>query len=395
MGMKYSPFILLCCTGLFAIFSSTISKSPVLPIFTAYLGADPSGVGFIASVSAFTGVVMSIPAGILADRLGKRRMLVFSAIIFSTAPFLYLFVTNIWQLALIRLYHGLATAIFIPVSMALVSDIFKKERGEKMGWFSTSTLLGRFLAPLVGGSIIGALVYNPGISFKVIYFVCGIAGIITLLLSFKIPDTAVIKKEAKSWKETFIVFRAVVSNRGIVITSAVEAAILFAYGTFETFLPLYSLKIGLSAYEVGIFLSSQVITLAIMKPLMGKYSDRHGREQQIFFGALTGSLCIGSFSLFNSFIPLLFLSILFGFSLSVVTSATSASIADLSVAEGRGSAMGILGSIMDIGHTTGPLVSGIIATYFGISKSFIGASLVLVVAAFIFWRSRIKMINYK
>ena len=391
----YSPFILLCCTGLFAIFSSTISKSPVLPIFTAYLGADPSGVGFIASISAFTGVVMSIPAGIFADRLGKKRMLVFSAIIFSTAPFLYLFVTNIWQLALIRLYHGLATAIFIPVSMALVSDIFKKERGEKIGWFSTSTLAGRFLAPLVGGSIIGALVFNPGISYKVIYLVCGIAGIITLLLSFKIPDTAEIKEEAKSWQETFRVFRTVVSNRGIVITSAVEAAILFAYGTFETFLPLYSLKIGLSAYEVGIFLASQVITLAIMKPVMGKFSDRHGREQQIFFGALTGSLCIGSFSLFNSFIPLLFLSILFGFSLSVVTSATSASIADLSVAEGRGSAMGILGSIMDIGHTTGPLVSGIIATYFGISKSFIGASLVLVVAAFIFWRSRIKMINYK
>ena len=390
MGMKYSPFILLCCTGLFAIFSSTISKSPVLPIFTAYLGADPSGVGFIASVSAFTGVVMSIPAGILADRLGKRRMLVFSAIIFSTAPFLYLFVTNIWQLALIRLYHGLATAIFIPVSMALVSDIFKKERGEKIGWFSTSTLAGRFLAPLVGGSIIGALVFNPGISFKVIYLVCGIAGIITLLLSFKIPDTAEIKKETRSWQETFRVFRTVISNRGIVITSAVEAAILFAYGTFETFLPLYSLKMGLSAYEVGIFLSSQVITLAIMKPLMGKFSDRHGREQQIFFGALTGSLCIGSFSLFNSFIPLLFLSILFGFSLSVVTSATSAFIADLSVAEGRGSAMGILGSIMDIGHTTGPLVSGIIAAFFGISKSFIGASLVLVVAAFIFLKKQYK-----
>ena len=49
--------------------------------------------------------------------------------------------------------------------------------------------------------------------------------------------------------------------------------------------------------------------------------------------------------------------------------------------------MGVLGSIMDIGHTTGPLVSGIIATYSGIAKSFIGASLVLVLAACIFWMS--------
>jgi MFS family permease len=379
-----SPFVILCITGVFAIFSSTISKSPVLPIFTAHLGADPTGIGLIASVSAFTGVVTSIPAGIFADRLGKRRMLVFSAIVFSTAPFLYLFVTNIWQLAVIRLYHGLATAIFIPVAMALVSGLFQKDRGEKLGWFSTATLAGRFMAPIAGGSIIGALVFNPGLSYKVVYLICGAAGVITLLLAFKIPATTGRKKEAQSWEETLKVYKSVISNRGILITSAVEASILFAYGTFETFLPLYSLKAGLSAYEVGIFLSSQVITLALMKPMMGKFSDRHGRKPQIFFGALIGSLCIGGFSLFRSFLPLLVLSILFGFSLSVVTSATSAFIADLSKSEGRGSAMGILGSIMDIGHTTGPLISGIVATYFGLSKSFMSASLVLGFVAFIF-----------
>ena len=385
--MNLSPFVILCVTGVFAIFSSTISKSPVLPIFTAHLGADPTGIGLIASVSAFTGVVTSIPAGIFADRLGKRRMLVFSAIVFSTAPFLYLFVTNIWQLAVIRLYHGLATAIFIPVAMALVSELYQKDRGEKMGWFSTSTLVGRFVAPVVGGGIIGMLVFNPGLSYKVVYLICGAAGVITLLLAFKIPAITERKKEAQSWGETLKVFRTVISNRGIIITSAVEASILFAYGTFETFLPLYSLKAGLSAYEVGIFLSSQVITLALMKPVMGRFSDRHGRKPQIFFGALIGSLCIGGFSLFRSFMPLLVLSILFGFSLSVVTSATSAFIADLSKAEGRGSAMGILGSIMDIGHTTGPLISGIVATYFSLSKSFMSASLVLMLAAFIFWAS--------
>jgi len=382
--MNLSPFVILCTTGLFAIFSSTISKSPVLPIFTAHLGAGPTGVGFIASVSAFTGVVTSIPAGIFADRFGKRRMLVFSAIVFSTAPFLYLFVTNIWQLALVRLYHGLATAIFIPVAMAFVSELFQKDRGERLGWFSTSTLGGRFMAPIVGGSIIGALVFNPVFSYKVVYLVCGAAGVVTLLLTLKIPEKTERKKEAQSWQETFGVFRTVISNRGITVTAAVEASILFAYGTFETFLPLYSLKAGLTAYDVGIFLSSQVITLALMKPLMGKFSDKHGRKPQIFLGALIGSICIGSFSLFSAFIPLLVLSIFFGFSLSVVTSATSALIADLSKAEGRGSAMGILGSVMDIGHTTGPLISGIVATYLGLSKSFLGASLVLALAALIF-----------
>lgn len=382
--MKFSPFLLLCTTGLFAIFSSTISKSPVLPLFATYLGAGPSVVGMVAAVSAFTGIVASIPAGVLSDRLGKKRMLLLSAFVFATAPFLYLLITEIWQLAVIRFYHGLATAIFIPVAMALIINLFHSERGERIGWFSTSTLIGRFMAPVVGGIIIGAMALNPDIGYKVVYLVCGAAGILVLFLALKIPNPDGKIKNNQKWEETLKTLRTVISNKGILLTSAVEAAILFAYGTFETFLPLYSIKIGLSAYEIGIFLSAQVITLAFTKPVMGRFSDKHGRKPQIFAGAIIGAACIGSFSLFTSFVPLLFLSILFGLALSIVTSATSALIADLSRKETHGSAMGTLGSVMDIGHTTGPLVSGFIAAYFSIALSFIGAALILLIFAFAF-----------
>ena len=253
-----------------------------------------------------------------------------------------------------------------------------------MGWFSTSTLIGRFMAPVVGGIIIGAMALNPDIGYKIVYLVCGAAGILVLFLALKIPNPDGEIKNNQKWEETLKTLRTVISNKGILLTSAVEAAILFAYGTFETFLPLYSLKIGLSAYEIGIFLSAQVITLAFTKPVMGRFSDKHERKPQIFAGAIIGAVCIGSFSLFTSFVPLLFLSILFGLALSIVTSATSALIADLSRKETHGSAMGTLGSVMDIGHTTGPLVSGFIAAYFSIALSFIGASVILLSFAFIF-----------
>ena len=380
--MKFtSPFKLLCGTGLFALFSSTISKSPVLPLFATSLGADPAGVGLVASVSAFTGVVASIPAGILSDRWGRRRMLLASSFVFATAPFLYLLVTDIWQLAAVRFYHGLATAIFVPIGMALVSDLFHQERGEKMGWFSTSTLLGRFIAPLAGGGIIGALAGDPAFSYHIVYLVCGAAGVVVFVLAFRIPEASSLRNNGRHWKDTLSIFRSVISDRAIVITALVEAAILFAYGTFETFLPLYALQSGLSAYQIGIFLSSQVVTLALTKPFMGKLSDRHGRRPQIVAGALIGALSIAGFALFSTFLPLFGFSIIFGLSMSVVTSATAAHIADLSRAEGRGSAMGVLGSVMDIGHTTGPIASGIIAASFGFGASFIGAGTVLLLAS--------------
>ncbi len=379
-----NPFLMLCGTGFFAIFSTTLSKSPVLPLFTSYLGADPSGVGMVAAVSSFAGIVASVPAGMLSDRWGRRRMLLLSSVIFATAPLLYLLVSTVWQLAVVRLYHGLATAVFVPVAMALVSDLFQKNRGEKIGWFSTSTLLGRFIAPVAGGSILGALVMNPGISFYTVYLVCGAAGAVVVFLSLRIPAGRPEQQNAPAWRDTLSAFRSVVSNRAILVTAAVEAAILFAYGTFETFLPLSAIRNGLTAYEVGVFLSSQVIVLALSKPIMGKFSDRHGRKSQIIIGTIVGALSIAAFSLVRDFLPLIGISILFGFSQSVVTSATAAYIADLSKGETRGSAMGLLGSIMDIGHTTGPLISGILAAWLGFGASFIGAGIVLCLAVVIF-----------
>ncbi|MBI5075822.1 MAG: MFS transporter [Nitrospirae bacterium] len=379
-----TPFFILCITGFLAIFSSTISKSPVLPLFATHLGAGPSGVGMVAAVSAFTGIIASIPAGMLSDRWGRKRMLVISSVVFGTAPFLYLFVTTIWQLAIVRFYHGFATALFIPVSMALISDMFSNKRGERLGWFSTSTLLGRFGAPIAGGTLLGVFAGDPDVSFRAVYLVCGAAGALTLLLSFRIPATHEKSRTQQSWTETLLAFRSVVSHRAILITALVEAAILFAYGTFETFIPLYAREHGISTYEIGIFLSSQVITLAITKPVMGRFSDRHGRRPQIIAGALLGALSIAAFSLASSFLPMLAFSILFGLSLSVVTSATSAYIADLSRKETHGSAMGLLGSVMDIGHTTGPLAAGIVASSFGYRISFVSASVVLILASSLF-----------
>ncbi|MBI5523492.1 MAG: MFS transporter [Desulfarculus sp.] len=382
--MNLSPFLLLCGAGLLAIFSSTISKSPVLPLFATHLGADPAGVGLVAAVSAFSGVAISLPAGLLSDRLGRRRMLLFSALVFASAPFLYLAVTQIWQLMLVRLYHGLATAIFIPVAMALVADLHEGARGEKIGWFSTATLLGRFVAPISGGAILAALATDPGAGFNAVYLVCGLAGVLTLLLAWRLPRAGQRHAAAQSWPDTWAAFRLVMANRVIVITSLAEAAVLFAYGTFEVFLPLYAIGLGLGPGEVGVFLSAQVITLALSKPLLGRFSDRHGRPPQVFAGLLLGAACLGLYPWLQSFWGLLAMSVMFGLSLSVVTSASAAFIADQCHGKGRGSAMGLLGSIMDLGHTSGPLLGGIAAVWLGLSTAFWLAALVMALMALVF-----------
>lgn len=392
--MTVSPFKLLCGVGLLAIFSSTISKSPALPLFVSHLGGGPAAVGLIASISAGTGILFSFPAGILSDRIGRKRMLLFSAMVFATAPFPYLLVREIWQLALVRFYHGLATAIFVPVAMAMVSDLFQKGRGEKMGWFSTATLLGRFMAPVLGGAILsfyanGQASNVSGVGFHTLYLVCGFSGLAVFFSAFFLPDiNQQGQKEHESRQHWHEGIKDLLKNQGIMLTCAVEAAILFAYGTFETFLPAHALMAGLNPYQIGLCLSSQIITIAMAKPIMGRFSDRHGRPPQILIGAVAAGVCIALFSIAGSFVALLVLSIVLGLTISVVTSASAAHIADLSKDGAQGSAMGILGSIMDMGHSLGPLLGGLLAASLGLPASFLGACAVLATAGLLFFISQ-------
>lgn len=382
--MRPTPFNLLCGAGLLGIFSSTISKSPVLPLLAAHLGADPAGVGLVASVSAFTGVLMSLPAGILSDRLGRRRLLLLASLVFASAPFLYLMVDSLAGLILVRLYHGLATAVFVPVAMALVADLYPAQRGEKLGWFSTATLLGRFLAPLAGGTLLSLWAASPEAGFRAVYLVCGLAGVTVLLLASPLPRPAPREALTRQPLQIRAALRDLLADRRLLATCLAEAGVLFAYGVFEVFLPLQGIGHGLTAWQVGACLSSQVITLALTKPVLGRFSDRHGRPPQIVAGCLLGAAGIATFPWLSSFWPLLGLSVIFGLGLSVVTSASGAYVADLSRQGGRGSAMGLLGAIMDLGHTSGPLLGGLAGAGLGLGAPFWLAGLVIAGAALFF-----------
>jgi len=169
------------------------------------------------------------------------------------------------------------------------------------------------------------------------------------------------------------------SSGPLLAVGMVEAAVLFMYGTIEVFLPLYGLSQGIGAFQIGICLAAQVITLAVTKPVMGRLSDRHGRSGQIVWGALLGVAAAACMAASANFILLLALSILIGLSLSIVTSATSAAVADISRCEMRGSAMGVFGTIMDVGHSAGPLLSGMVVSFFGFQAAFIGSAIILAV----------------
>ncbi len=380
MKIKISPFIMLCVMGGLAIFSSTMAKNPALPLFIRSLGVPVATVGFIAAASTVVGIIVSLPAGILSDIIGRRRVILIAAVVFATAPFLYLLITAPWQLVLVRIYHGLATAILGPVAMAAVADTYEKGRGERMGWYSSATMVGRFLAPFVGGFLIF------GEDFHWVYLADGFAGVLALLAAIRLPLAATTSGSAwenlkrargKYGQEIAFVFH----QPGILATSGIEAVQYFAYGCLETFLPIYlNEKLGYPAWEIGLLFTAQVLAATLTKPVMGRLSDRYGRIQMIVSGLALGGLTTSTMLLSSSYPVLLVLIAVFGLGLATVTASTSALVADMSRAQSRGSALGVLSSIMDIGHSSGPMVAGVLISAYSYQMTFgvVGVALVVV-----------------
>ena len=389
--MIYYFFLL----GFFAIFSTTISKTPVLPLFSQAMGADDAIIGLIAVFSPLAGILFSFPIGVLSDHLGRKRLLVTSGAIFLIAPFLYLFISNPVWLIPIRFFHGTATAILGPVVSAIIAERFPLRKGEMLGQYASATLIGRTIAPLIGGAIISYFLFYPGlIEYRIVYIVAALAAvpvfIMTLLYHEKI-STPLNILPFSVFRESFMTF---FSNRRLRGTAFVDMATYFAYGAFETFLPILLYTLGISAYETGIIFAVQVLIVAVTKPLFGWIADRVDKRIQIVAGLILIGCSIAIIPLAPSFLHFLAVSSVFGLGISVSTVATSAYVADVAKKENIGASMGALSSIMDIGQSTGPLFTGIVIMAAGYTSGFFLSFLLAIAVTVVFVASVIEPPHY-
>jgi len=378
-----NPFLTLVIAGMLSRFSYQMGRSPVLPRFAQDLGASPELIGLIVAASTITGIFIKLPAGALSDILGRRRMLLLGALFFAGPPFLYPLVTEPVGLLLLRFLHGFATAIFSPVAAAYVADLFQKGRGEKLGWFASANDVGATLGPLVGGFIL----FATG-NYSNTYLVVGALGVLPLLMVLRLPSeerrTVSASANPKRWAEFKTGVVEVVSNRAVIIASALEAAMYVGYGAFLGFFPIYAQGVGHNDAAIGLIMGAQLATTMIGKPAGGWLSDRFGRKPVILLGLGLCAVMLPVVVLGATFWSLFIFSCLFGLGVAIVTPSTTALVADLARAGRMGSAMGVFGTIWDSGEAAGPILAGFLIASFSYFGSFLVISGLMVTAAVIF-----------
>jgi len=375
------PFILLCGVGLFAFISYNLVRMPVLSLFAQSLGASPEAIGFIVSASTVTGVFLKWPAGALSDLYDRRWLMLLGLLAFAIPPFLYQFVSEVRWLIALRFAHGMATAVFAPIALAVVADLCRDARGAAYGSYTAATQAGAMLGPLLGGWLVVSAGYPTA------FVTAGVMGAIAVLffllmkLPPKIPRVSSGAGPAAVLSDMARGARTVLGNARVVITSATDGARQVANGALMAFLPIYAIGIGLDAAQAGVLFGVQSVTSFVSRPTMGRASDRIGRRPLILLGLVVCAGSLAAIPFTTPFVGLMALSALFGFGEAIVNAAAAALVADLSELKTLGSAMGMQGTIMDIGHASGPILSGVLIGALGFQLAFpIIAGLVLVAA---------------
>jgi MFS family permease len=379
-----NPFLAVLMASFAGRLSYQMARSPVLPRFAENLGAAPELIGLIVAASTITGVLFKLPAGTLSDLLGRRRLMLLGAVFFAVPPFFYPLVGDAAALLALRFVHGFATAIFSPVASAYVASLGEERRGARLGWFSSANDIGATAGPLIGGLVLYATA-----SFPDAYLLSGMLGAAALLLVFLVPDAqaeGLAPGEAR--KGHAAQFRAglgeVAKTPAVFVAAGVEAAMYVGFGAFLGFLPLYARTLGLDDAQIAVVLAVELSVSVLAKPLAGRISDRAGRKPVIVIGLLFCAAALPFIFRAATFASLLAAVPVLGLGVAAVTPATNALLADLVASRRLGAAMGVFGTIWDIGEAAGPILAGVLIGQFGYRPTFDAVAAIIAAVAMAF-----------
>ena len=365
-----NAFIAIVFASLLSRLGYQMARSPVLPSFAADLGALPELIGIIVAASTITGVFFKLPAGALSDVMGRKRMMVLGALFFAFPPFLYPFVHGARSLLALRFVHGFATAIFSPVASAYVASLAEAGRGARLGWFSSANDIGATAGPLIGGFVL----YFTA-SYSVTYLTVGALGVLTFIVVLLLPEVDhTAAQEAKAFAARAAEFQQgvaeVFKTPPIIVAAGIEAVMYLGYGAFLGFLPIYAKHVGLNDAEIAIVLGTQLVVAMVAKPITGRVSDRVGRIPVIVIGLLLCAIALPLIFRSESVSTFVLAAPLLGLGVGAVTPVTNALIADLASARRLGAAMGVFGTIWDVGEAAGPMIAGFLIGGLGYAGTF-------------------------
>ena len=357
-----------------------------LPIYAQKISNTNAYSGFMTGAYTLTALAVRPISGVMMDKMGRVKFLIFGALICSITCFSYYFAGSIIFLIFLRMLNGVGFGIHSTAAGAVAADVIPKSRMmEGMGYFYVYATIAFAIAPGISLSIIGEGQIEK---FKLLFILASLVALLSMVLDSRITYEGRRKKspESKDRKEDENVDNAAFNNipdlrqlpntflgfeYAVFLPAFIVFLIYLGQSSVLSFLALYALEFKIG--NVGLFYTFLAIGMFITRLVTGKIGDKHGPNIVII---PTLSILMLSYLLIpfiHSWIMLLLMAFPIGFTIGTVFPMLNALIINRCSPYRRGTASAAFFSAVDLGVGIGSIFFGFIITVFTYTYMFWGS----------------------
>jgi DHA1 family multidrug resistance protein-like MFS transporter len=352
---------------------------PVMPVFAVSLGASGFSLGLIIAAFSISRGILQPIVGILSDRLGRKGCRVFGLFSYSKVGLFLAEADSVVNLIVIRAFHGVGSAMIVPVAMAYVSDMapFGQE-GRFMGMLNIAIFVGIGGGPLFGGFF--SDLWGMASAF---YAMAVLSCFAMLLVLFKMP----VMDNKNRRKPPLGLFKAMVSmlssrRTGGILLARMSTMIIMV--PTMAFLPLLMNQwFAASGKQIGAVIACRTLVNALLQIPCGRMADRFDKVTMLRGGCLVISGVICMVPMVADFWWLLALFVLLGVGEAVIWPVLGALAAQDGRYYGQGTMMGVFSLAMSAGVFLGAIGAGLSMDQFGLKWSFINIGIIVLVLTMI------------
>jgi len=341
---------------------------PVLPLYARDFGVSATMVGLTLTVFALARLILNIPAGLIADRLGRRVLLIGGPILTSIGMFGSGFAGDIWSLLIWRFVAGAGSAFFMSGALIYLIDIAPPDlRARYVATNQWALSVGVALGPGIGGLV--AERWGLAAPFHLVGVIALFAAVYAV---FRLPETrrssSPERKDESPAREAARIAR---SGPFLAIAFVTGTIFMTRAGTRATLVPLHADEtLAWGPGELGlVFTVTGVMTLFTLWPATWA-TENIGRASVILFSAMTAAL--GTFVIGSSSTPMWFVlgNVILTLGTGTAGPAPAAFVADLFPEQMRGLGVGLYRSAGDVGFVLGPPALGWLSDNASMSVAF-------------------------
>ncbi len=360
--------ILVVTTAIVMLGSGIIS--PILPLYAQSFGVNIFMVGLMVAAYGIARIFMDIPAGRLADRFGRRTVMISGALLMVVSSLGNALAGAFWQVVVMRLIQGAGSALYVTAAQTALADLSTPgTRGRLLSLHQGSHQIGNTFGPAAGGFLAEFLgLRAPFFAFA------GIAMLAALWAYLRIPETshrkaATIQPTSDSaishsqGKPSASVIKILLMDASFVLIALMTMGNFLSHGgAQQTILPLYGTEyLGLTEGQLGLAMTVIGIGNLITTFMAGWLSDRFGRKTILVPGTIMLALSFALFAVSGNVFVFVLAAALTGIARGFSGSVPAAYAADIAPPGKFGATLGLFRTFGDIGFAIGPLLAGWIA----------------------------------